>query len=214
MSVRNIEEPKERPLLRELYLFQELTQRVLNDYIEAVAEIRLASASERGPSQLALTSAATRLLARAQAHRALQAPKVSGKLELSGYLEKVCAALSTARPAAREAGLTLAADEVWLDADRCWLVSLIIAELINTPACLGLSGETGAIHVRIADGGWRMVGTVSGHSPAPAAERGGRRLVEALAAELGGTIEWALARHAGCAWFEIPIERPARTLPT
>jgi two-component sensor histidine kinase len=205
----NIEATQEGAPLRDLYLLDEIAHRILNDYTEAAAELRLAAASESGSSQLVLKSAATRLLARAQAHCALQAPKAGGKMELGGHLEQVCAAVSRARLAERGAWLALTADEVWLDADRCWLVGLIIAELINTFVRPGLPGETGAIPVRIVDGGWRMVGAVASPGGASIGDRKGRRLVEALSAELGGTLEWALTRHGGCAWFEFPIERSA-----
>lgn len=214
MSVRTIETLREGALLRDLCIFEEIIDRVLHDYTEAVAELRLAAASERGPSGLALKLAATRLLARAQAHRTLLSPKSADKMvELGGYLELVCAATSMTRLAERGAGLTLAADEIWLDADRCWLVGLIIAALINTPACPGPSGGPGATHVKIVNGGWRIVGAVASQGRTSLGKTPGRRLVETLSAELGGTVEWAFARHGGCAWFELPIERPARTLP-
>jgi hypothetical protein len=203
---------REGVLCRELYLFQEVTDRVLADYTEAIAELRLAAALECGPSGNVLKSAAARLLARAQAHRALQAPEAVGKMELGGYLEQVCGALGASRLAERSNGLTLSADEVWLDVDRCWLIGLIIADLISAPACDGLSGGTGAMHVKIVNGGWRVLGAVARCGRASMEEGRGRRRVEVLSAELGGTVEWAFARHGRCAWFELPIERPARTV--
>jgi two-component sensor histidine kinase len=206
-----IETLREDELRRDLHIFDGITHRVLDDYTEAVAELRLAAASECGPSGLVLRSAAARLLVRAGAHRALQAPKAGGKMELSGYLERVCAAVSAARLAERGDWLSLAADDVWLDADRCWLVGLIIADLVDAAACPGLSGGPAAVSVKIFDGGWRMVGSVSNPGGVSSREGRGRRLVEALSTELGGTVEWASARHGSCAWFEFPIERPART---
>src|SRR5262249_30887208 len=110
--IRNIEAQKEVGLLSELYLLEEIAQGFLADYAEAVAELSLAATSECGPSRLPLKSAAARLLARAQAHRALQAPQAGGKMELGGYLEPVCAALSRACLAERGAWLALTADEV------------------------------------------------------------------------------------------------------
>lgn len=209
MSVHNIKESRDGLVFCELYLLEEIAHRVLDDYTEAVAELRLAAASECGPSRLALNSAAARLLVRAQAHRALQPPSAGGKMELGGYLEQVCAAVTKARLAERGTWLALSADEVWLDADRCWLVGLIIAELISTFVCPGLSDGNEAIPVRIVDGGWRMVGAVAIPDHAGAGERRGRRLVEALSAELGGAVEFA--RSGRYARFEFPIERPART---
>jgi hypothetical protein len=211
-SFHDIEPPREGRLLRDFVLLEEIIGRFLDDYTEAVAELRLAAASECGPSRLVLQAAATRLLARAQAHRALQPPKAGGKMELGGHLEHVCAALSTARLADCEAWLTLAVDEVWLDADRCWLVSLIVAELIKTLAWPAPPGGRRPIGVKIVNGGWRMVGAVAAPGHASTGKGRGRRLVEALSAALDGTVEWGAAQDSCCAWFELPIESPARTL--
>jgi two-component sensor histidine kinase len=214
LSVRDVDDAEGSSSLRELYLVEEITHRVLHDYDEAIASLRLASMSERGPANLALNSAAARLRVRAQAYRALQAPASSGPMELSDYLVQVCAAINTARLAERGAQLTLAAEQVWLDADRCWLVGLIIAELIDNAARYGLSGGPGEIGVRIINGGWRMICAVANRGRASAWDVRGRsrRLVRALSAELGGSIEWRFLDHDCCVWFEFPIERPARAL--
>lgn len=198
--------------MRYSYLARQSDRMRFNSFIAAIprGELPPAGGDLSAPTnRLALQSAAARLLARAQARRAQQAPSAGGTMELGRYLEHVCAAVSKARLAERGAWLALTADEVWLDVDRCWLVGLIIAELINTFVCPGLSGGTGAIPVRIVDGGWRMVGAVAIPGHARAAEGRRRRLVEALSAELGGAVEWASVRNGCCAWFEFPIERPA-----
>lgn len=210
MSVDNIGETKIGRLARDLYLVEEITRRILNDYGEAIAALELASILECGPTKLALNSAAARLWARAQAHRALQPPMAGGVIELSDYLEQVCAALSAARLAERGAWLTLVADEVWLDADRCWLVGLIVAELINNAARHGLSGGPGAISVKIVNREWRVICAVANCGSISGGRRGrGRRLVEAMAAELGGMVEWACGAEGCSVSLEFPTARPA-----
>jgi hypothetical protein len=83
--------------------------------------------------------------------------------------------------------LRVAADEVWLDADRCWRVGLIVAELVRNAARHGLSGGAGAIWVVVEDDAGYVRCSVcdnGGGSPGVRAGRG-RRLVQALAAGTG-----------------------------
>jgi hypothetical protein len=217
MSVPGLgfEATQKSPMSRDIYPFGDVTHLVLDDYTTAIAELRLDATPECDASRLALKSAASRLLAQAQAHRALQAPKAGGTIELGEYLQHVCAALNTAHLADQEAWLTLAIDEVWLDVDRCWLVGLIIAELIRTSVCPRLSGEPPPIRVKIVNCGWQMVGTVAIPGGASTGMGPGRGLVEALSAALGGTVEWGSARNRCWVWFELPIvgPRPGRGTP-
>jgi two-component sensor histidine kinase len=207
LSGLTVEEVRESVLPRGLRLFRQIAERVLNDYVEAVAELRLASA-ECGTTRLALNAAATRLLARARAHHALQPPASGGEEELGGYLERVCAALSTARLEEHQTWLTLSADEVWLDVYRCWLVGLLVAELIDDSACFVPPGAHAAVRVQVVSDGRRLIGAVVDPRRAPVGKGTGPRLVETLAAELGTTVERTSAGQGCCARFELPIETP------
>ena len=86
-----------------LELVEELNHRVVNEYAEAIA--CLTAAARRSPSPFArkaLTDAAHRLMAHADAHRALLPPPVEGMVSLADYVG------SSARPFQRRRSSTVA----------------------------------------------------------------------------------------------------------
>jgi two-component sensor histidine kinase len=186
--------------LQPLHLIDEISHRVVNEYTEAICALsQAAQAAHDIQAQLALTSAATRLRAQVEAHRALQAPVVDGPMDLANYIGQLCACLARALLAENGMLLRLTADEVWLDADRCWRVGLIVAELVRNAARHGLSGGAGAIWVMVEDVPEHVRCSVcdnGGGSPDARAGRGWR-LVQALAAELRGSVAWRFAPN-GC----------------
>jgi two-component sensor histidine kinase len=190
-----------------LFLVEEFNHRVLNEYAEAISSLALAAAAapDKG-SELALTAAAIRLRAHAEAHRALQAPIYDGPMDLAAYVVHLCASLSKAHLAGRGVRLTVRADEVWLDADRGWRVGLIIAELIRNAARHGLSGGPGAIGVEIAETAEHISCSVydDGRGASGPVIGRGRRVVMALADELAGEVNWSFAPTGCCARLEFP----------
>jgi len=202
------------PPLRPLFLVEEITHRVLNEYAEVISTLTLAARSAPDSlSAVTLTSAVTRLRAHAEAHRALQAPVDGGPTDLAEYLAELCACLTNARLAASGVRLTVSAEEVWLDADRCWRVGLIVAELVRNAAAHGLSGGPGAIRVEIGEASGRISCRVcdDGHGMPTKSLGRGRRLVQALAAELNGSVDWIFAPAGCCALLE--FARPAHVGP-
>jgi two-component sensor histidine kinase len=195
----------EATALQPLHLIDEISHRVVNEYAEAICALGQAAKAARDiQAQLALTSAATRLRAQVEAHRALQAPVIDGPMDLADYIGELCSCLARAPLAENGMRLRVTADEVWLDADRCWRVGLIVAELVRNAARHGLSGGAGAIWVVVEDAAGRIKCSVcddGGGSQAVRAGRG-RRLVQALAAELGGSVAWSFAPNGCCAVLE------------
>ena len=176
-----------------LHLLEEISHRVANEYAEAIATLRLAAA-EAGNAQAraALGNVAMRLRAHADAHRALLAPAARGPVDLVDYVGQVCASMTLASLAPSGVRLLVEADEIWLESDRSWRVGLILAELIRNAARHGLGGGPGAIRVTIVEVcGWVSCEVSDNGRPARASAPGrGCKLVEALAAELGGSVDW------------------------
>jgi two-component sensor histidine kinase len=202
-------ESSEAISLQPLHLIDEISHRVVNEYTEAICALgQAATAAHDVQARLALTSAATRLRAQVEAHRALQAPAIAGPMDLADYIGQLCACLARAQLAENGMRLRVTADEVWLDADRCWRVGLIVAELVRNAARHGLSGGAGAIWVVVEDAAGHVRCSVcddGGGSPGVRAGRG-RRLVQALAGELGGFVAWSFAPNGCCAVLE--FDRP------
>jgi len=195
------------PPMQPLHLIDEISHRVVNEYTEAICALGLAASASRNMDvQLALTSAASRLRAQVEAHRALQAPVVDGPMDLADYVGQLCGCLAKAPFAETGVRLTVSSDEIWLDAARCWRVGLIVAELVRNAARHGLSGEPGGIWVEIAEASGRIICQVCDDGRgAPTVRTGrGRRLVQAIAAELGGTVDWTFAPGGCCVRLDFP----------
>jgi two-component sensor histidine kinase len=214
MSLRNFEASNAAPPLPPLHLLEEISHRVANEYTEAIATLRLAAA-EAGNPQVGATlgAVAKRLRAHAEAHRALLAPAADGPIDLADYICQVCASMTEASLAAFGVRLLIDADEIWLESGRSWRVGLIVAELVRNAARHGLGRGPGAIRVSLGQAcGWVSCRVSdSGGAAGDAPPGRGRRLVEALAAELGGSVDWWFT-PAGClARLEIPATlAPAR----
>jgi two-component sensor histidine kinase len=142
-----------------------------------------------------------------EAHRALQAPLVDGPMDLADYIGQLCACLARAPLAENGMRLRVTADEIWLDAGRCWRVGLIVAELVRNAARHGLSGGAGAIWVVVEDVAGRVRCSVCDDGAAALGVRPGRgrRLAQALAAELGGSIAWSFAPNGCCVVLEFAL---------
>jgi two-component sensor histidine kinase len=207
MSLQNFEISSAASPLQPLHLVEEISHRVANEYAEAIATLRLAAAGAGNPQVgAALSSVAKRLRAHAEAHRALLAPATGGPVDLADYIGQVCASITKASLAPNGVRLFVDADEIWLESGRSWRVGLIVAELVRNAAHHGLGRGSGAIRVSIGEAcGWVSCRVSDNGCRAGDPQPGrGRRLVEALAAELGGSVDWWFT-PAGChARLEIP----------
>lgn len=193
----------------QLSLVEEINHRVINEYCEAISSLSLAAARADSPgARDDLALAAERLRAHAETHRALLPPATAEVVDLTDYVARICVSLSRASLADMGVHIALTSDEIFLDAERCWRIGLILTELVRNAARHGLGGRAGSISIRIQalDGGVsclvRDYGAQARHASRPGR---GRRLVETLAAELGGSVDWRFTPIGCIAHFQMPI---------
>jgi two-component sensor histidine kinase len=190
-----------------LHLVEEISHRVANEYQEAISILSMAAARDPVAAGPALTSAAGRLRAQADVHRALLAPRAEGQVDLGNYVGRLCGTMARASLDERQIRLTLKTDDVWLEATRCWRVGLILSELLRNAVRHGLAGKSGAVGIDITRDGERIRCVVgdNGRATADPPEGRGRSLVRALAAELGGSVDWWFSQSGSFARLEIPV---------
>jgi two-component sensor histidine kinase len=193
-----------------LHLVEEISHRVINEYAEAIAILTLAASRRATTADFALTQAAERLRAHAEAHRALLAPRADGPIDLGHHIGKLCWSLSGASLQERGIQLRLSTEEIWIDAGRGWRVCLIVAELVRNAVRHGLQGRSGVIGVDVKKSGPRIqcIVTDDGSAATNPVEGRGRRLVRALAAELQGSANWWFSNSGSIADVEFPIVQP------
>jgi two-component sensor histidine kinase len=171
--------------------------------------------TEDAVARSALDAAIDTLSAHARAHRALQAPAAGGgPTDVSDYLGRLCQALARSTLASRHIAVTLVESPAVLDAERCWRLGLIVAELINNAArhAFAASGdgrsrqilvearpEAGAFHCLVSDNG------AASADPTPGL---GSRIVDALAGELGGRVERRYGPEGSSVLVTFPLDAP------
>lgn len=174
-----------------MLLVEEIRHRVANEYALAISSIELLARDCDDRSRSILARAADRLSDFANIHQLLQPPRRVCLVDLSHYLETLCAALTRASLADRSLSLTFRASRVSLAAHRAWLVGLALSELITNAVRHARWAQNGGtievevissnkdIHCRVSDNGG-LTG-----EPLPGS---GTHIIEALARELGGSL--------------------------
>jgi two-component sensor histidine kinase len=174
-----------------LYL-DEVMHRVINDYTVMLSTVRLASTrvSDAQSGQV-LNELSTRLHAAATAFRALSPPLDPSPRRLDAELETLCGTLTSTLLAKSAIRLALIAKPVCVDARQCWKISLVVSELITNAARHAFhKSEGGSIVVELSvEAGFVRCAVIdNGSAPATIAPGRGSSILEAIAAEVGGTI--------------------------
>lgn len=176
-----------------MILVEEISHRVVNEYTQAIAGIRLAAAGvASAEARQVLTEAAAKLRCFAEAHRALQAPRSVNSVDLGDYLARLCSASLAAGLKDRGVRLNLVCETVRLSSDRCWRAALIVSELMTNSVRHGLKGGLGSITVEVESDRETVICRVcdDGCLAEPIAPARGLSVVMALAAGLSGEVVW------------------------
>jgi two-component sensor histidine kinase len=189
---------------------RELLHRISNEYTNAISFAH--NVARRSSSDEARTVAdkiADRLLALANAHRALYPPAADEPADLADNLSRLCRDMTSAWLAPGEITLQLAMPgPILLGGKICWRVCLIVYELITNSSrhasfldrgCIMVSIEvvSGRVFCRVSDDG----------SPALTYAPGrGSRLVDALAKELEGSVERQFGKSGTTVLLSFPMD--------
>jgi two-component sensor histidine kinase len=190
-----------------MILVEEISHRVVNEYTEAIACIRLAAADvSSAEARRILTDAATKLLHFADAHRALQLPRSEPSVDVGAYLARLCAASLAAGLRDRGIWLNLSCDSVRLESERCWRVALIVSELVANSVRHGLQGGHGHVRIELEEAANAVTCRVSDNGSAePNAQPArGLSIVRGLAEELGGEVAWRFGASGTTAVLSFP----------
>jgi two-component sensor histidine kinase len=198
-----------------LLLVEEISHRVVNELTVAILSLR----HEAGQivdtdARIALQRVAVRLSAFAEAHRALRSPEVASDISLGDYLSHLFEVLCQSSLRDHKLTLVLLDDDIILQPDWCWRIGLILTELVTNSVKHGLRRRAGAIVVEVGrigaelrcavadDGG---VTTKSDQVPSH-----GSRIVQRLAAELGGGVHWNFRSTGVTAVLKLPLAEDAQ----
>lgn len=171
----------------ERLLLREFSYRINNELAAAISLIA-AAAGRCGDDQARgeLTSVGDRLQNYAHIHHSLQVPEYTTAIDLAAYLQQLCRAVSRSMLAGEGIELLLSVHPRRMSSDRCWLLGLIVFELIADAASHDFQGRAGTIQLEVALAGG-LIECRIGDNGMPSGD--GLSIVEALAAGLKGMVE-------------------------
>jgi two-component sensor histidine kinase len=193
--------PEERLLLREL------THRISNEFASVVSIISFAAAkTESTEARSALTAVMDRLEGYVRVHRALQIPDSGDIVDATAYLGELCRLISLSKLERKNIDLVFAERPLSLRSEQCWILGMIVYELINNAARHAFDEAGGEIRVQIVRVGRLVECHVSDDGIGRVHSRTGRglRIIQDLAAVLQGHFERKRGPHGSASRVVFP----------
>jgi two-component sensor histidine kinase len=190
-------------------LLREITHRVNNEFASIIQVVsRTAAKSPDHNVKLALAGIAQQLHCYARVHHALQMPEANGFVDASEYLRNLCQSISRSKLEHRQIELVLVDQPFWLSSERCWMMGMVVAELITNAArhAFGESGGTIRIECQVSEEVVECnVADDGSASNADVRPGTGLRIVEALAQALCAQFRFHLGETGSRATLAFPI---------
>lgn len=181
-------------------MLEELMHRVNNELASLIGvATREALQASDAVSRAALQRLQSRLVSIGRVHRALQPWKSTGKVDAGQYLRELCDALRQGLPG--NVTLDFSASFCPLDAQRCWRLGMVIAELISNAQRHGIGQGGGTVRLELVSHAGRVRCRVSddGVGSADLVPGRGLKIIGALVRGLQGRMQHA-SLGAGTTW--------------
>lgn len=175
-------------------LLREFMHRTNNEFASVISLVtRAAARSKSDEIKAALKCIADRLHSYAGVQRALSKPPHSEIADASEYLRSLCLEISNAKLSDRGINLTYVTygeSAVHLNAEHCWKLGMIVAEMISNAERHAFGEGGGRIRVELASSGAYVECRVSdnGCCRGPIVAGQGTKIMRSLADDLGGGI--------------------------
>jgi two-component sensor histidine kinase len=190
-------------------LLREITHRVKNEFASAIQV--LSFAAEKSPDRnvkAALNGVMEKLHDYARVHRALQMPAGNDCIDAAAYLRELCGSISRSKLENRNIELVLVERPFRMSSERCWLLGMIIAELITNAARHAFDRKGGTVRIECRPSGEFVECRVSdnGSASTPGVRPGsGLRIIDALAQKLDAEFQFNLGEAGSEAVIILPI---------
>jgi two-component sensor histidine kinase len=140
------------PDLDERTLVRELTHRVNNQLASAIDIVAAAAVrAEHSEAKVALGNVADLLQEQANVHRVLTIPQGEGFVDAAQYLHQLCLATTRSRLEPIGVQLSVEADTLPLEPERCWRLGMAVHELVtNSARHACFDGRAGEIKIKLS----------------------------------------------------------------
>jgi two-component sensor histidine kinase len=198
------------PMTNERVLLREITHRINNEFASVIQVLSVTAArSADNTVKAALAGVTEKLHDYARVHHILQMPDRNECIDASAYLRILCSSISRSKLENRNVELTLLEAPFRMSSERCWMMGMIIAELITNSVRHAFGGQGGAIKVECRVSGAFVECRVSdnGSLSSPSVRPGsGLCIIEALAQRLGADFQFNCDEDGSQAVLTIPFE--------
>ena len=196
---------------KERLLLREITHRVNNEFASAIQVVSFAAARSGDRNvKAALTGVMEQLHNYARVHHALQMPANNDCIDASAYLRELCGSISRSKLQSRNIELVLVERPFRISSERCWLMGMIVSELITNAVRHAFDQHGGTIRLECRTFGGFVECRVSDNGSASTADvRPGRglRIIEALAQALGADFQFDFGEDGSEATLMFPIDQ-------
>lgn len=209
-AVRKLRRAEEEKSL----LLDELSHRTRNEMMMIASVLSLQAMRQAEPqARAALDSAVARVRVIAEAHERLRSPDQQGQVEVSSYLEALGEGLGDLLRDVRPISVHVQASPMAVDAPVAVSIGLMMNELVTNAFKYAFpGGQSGTVQVSLerADRGIALSVRDDGVGYPDATASGlGTRLVQKLAAQLGGTLERQPSTRGYHVRITLPIQPAA-----
>jgi two-component sensor histidine kinase len=199
-------------------LLREITHRVNNEFASAIQVVSFAAAKSPDRNvKAALAGVMEQLHNYARVHHALQMPASNDCIDASAYLRELCGSISRSKLENRNVELVLVESQFQMSSERCWLLGMIVAELITNAVRHAFGQKGGTIRIecrvsgafvecRVSDNGSGLTANVRPGS--------GLRIIEALAQKLDAEFQFNFKEGGSESVLILPIEHDRCVDPT
>ena len=200
-----------RSISNERLLLREFAHRVNNEFASVIQVVSFAAArSSDSKVKAALSDVIEQLHNYASVHHALQIPASDDCLDAAAYLRSLCDAIRRSKLKNRNIKLVLLDLPVQMSSERCWMIGMIVAELVNNAVRHAFDEHGGSIDVECRRSGAFLEFQVSDNGAASSVAirpGAGLKIIEALAQSLGASFQFNPAEDGSQAILIMPVEQ-------
>lgn len=192
----------------ERLLLREFSHRINNELASAISLVSVtARRCDSNEARAALAAVRDRLESFARVHHSLEMPEYTTAIDLAAYIQQLCRGISHSKLADRGIELSLSIHPLRMSSERCWLLGMIVFELITNAARHAFEDATGAIHLEIWPAGASIECCITDNGSAQANPSPGRgsAIVRALASALSGTIDMQFGPNGSRTVVSFPL---------
>jgi two-component sensor histidine kinase len=195
----------------ERLLLREITHRINNEFASAIQVVSFTAArsSDRNV-KAALAGVMEQLHNYARVHQALQMPASDDWIDAAAYLRSLCDSISRSKLENRNIELVLVEFPFKMSSERCWMMGMIVAELVNNAVRHAFDEQGGSIEVECRTSGAFVECHVSDNGSASSVgvrPGSGLKIIKALAQGLGASFQFNFGEDGSQAVLTMPVEQ-------